>query len=90
MPYRRSAGVTFEVSDGRAVLLDADGDTLTTLNPTGTRIWQDLDGRRDVGELAARLGAVHPEVPVETLRTDVEAFLDELGSDGLVEAVAGA
>ncbi len=85
MPYRRTAGVTFEVSAGRAVLLDADGETLTTLNPTGTSIWRSLDGTRDVSELAACLAEEHPEVPHRTLEADVEAFLAELGRDGLVE-----
>ena len=85
MPFRRTAGVTFEVSAGRAVLLDADGETLTTLNPTGTTIWRSLDGSRDVTELAARLAEEHPDVPIGTLEGDVEAFLDELGRDGLIQ-----
>ena len=85
MPYRRTAGVTFEVSAGRAVLLDADGETLTTLNPTGTSIWHLLDGSRDVTELAACLAEEHPDVPAATLERDVEAFVAELDRDGLVE-----
>ena len=85
MPYRRTEGVTFEVSAGRAVLLDADGETLTTLNPTGTSIWRSLEGSRGVGELAARLAEEHPDVPIRTLEGDVEAFLADLDRDGLVE-----
>jgi hypothetical protein len=85
MPYRRTAGVTFEVSAGRAVLLDADGATLTTLNPTGTKIWRSLDGSRDVVELATRLAEEHPEVGQPTLEADIEAFLAELDADGVVE-----
>ena len=85
MPYRRTAGVTYEVSAGRAVLLDAGGETLTTLNPTGTTIWRSLDGSRDVSELAACLAVDHPDVERRTLEADVEAFLAELDTDGLVE-----
>lgn len=85
MPYRRTAGVTYEVSAGRAVLLDAEGAMLTTLNPTGTSIWRSLDGTRGVSELAECLADEHPEVPIRTLEGDVEAFLAELDGDGLIE-----
>ncbi len=85
MPFRRTAGVTFEVSAGRAVLLDAAGETLTTLNPTGTTIWRSLDGSRGTAELAACLAEEHPEVPIATLEDDVEVFLAELDRDGLVQ-----
>ena len=85
MPYRRTAGVTFEVADGRAVLLDTEGAMLTTLNPSGTNIWQGLDGRRGVTELAERLAEQHPEVPLRTLEADVQVFLAELVDDGLIE-----
>ncbi|MEO1062174.1 MAG: PqqD family protein [Actinomycetota bacterium] len=90
MPYRRTAGVTFEVADGRAVLLDAEGAMLTTLNPSGTSIWEGLDGRRGVPELAERLAEEHPEVPLRTLEADVQVFLGELVDDGLVEHTGAA
>ena len=38
--FRRSDEVVFEVSAGRAVLLDRTGKELITLNPVGTLVWQ--------------------------------------------------
>ncbi|MEO1060381.1 MAG: PqqD family protein [Actinomycetota bacterium] len=87
MAYRRADGVTFEVSGERAMLLDAAGATLTTLNPTGTAVWRALDGSRGPEELTALLAEVHPDVPATALRSDVEDFLQVLAADELIEPV---
>lgn len=85
MPYRRAAGVTFEVTDGRAVLLDAAGSTMTTLNPTGTLLWRALDRELDADALTAELAVEFADVETERLRADVHHFLEELVGDGLIE-----
>ena len=90
MPYRRAAGVSFEVTDGRAVLLDAAGSTMTTLNPTGTVLWRALERHLEPSELVGELAAVHTDVDPTRLTEDVERFLDALVDDGLVELVPPA
>src|SRR5437867_1942294 len=55
MGPRRAAGVSYEVVDHQAVLIDPDGTELITLNPVGTRIWEELDGGRGTSELATDL-----------------------------------
>lgn len=90
MAYRRADGVTFEVSGERALLLDAAGATLTTLNPAGTAIWRALDGHRGVDDLTAELADAHPDVPVGVLRADVEEFLEVLAADELIESIDDA
>jgi hypothetical protein len=84
MHYRRSSTVTWELVEERAVILDADGSTLTTLNPIGTLIWRQLDEPRDPVELSARLADRFPSVEREELESDARDFLDGLARDGLV------
>ena len=84
MHYHRSSTVTWELVDERAVILDAEGSTLTTLNPIGTLIWRQLDESRDPSELSARLADRFPFVVRQELESDARDFLDGLERDGLV------
>ncbi len=85
MPVRRRDGVTYEPSGDRVVILDSGGTVMTTLNPVGTRIWEELDGRRDVHELATDLATDFDGVAVATLVTDITEFIETLRESGLVE-----
>lgn len=76
--------MTFEVVDGRAILIDGQGTELITLNPVGTLVWNALDGERDSGQLAKDLVATFDGVTAEQLEGDINAFLEELRSSGLV------
>lgn len=74
----RADGVVYEVVDGQAVLVDADGREMITLNPVGTLIWQALDGESDSAALAERLLPQLEGVTSDQLQNDVAAFLREL------------
>ena len=90
MGLRRSPEVTFEVVDGRAILLDGKGSELITLNPVGTLVWNALDGERDAAGLAEHLLPTLEGVTRDQLEADVGTFLDEMSKEGLVvEADAG-
>lgn len=52
-------------------------DELYTLNETGREIWQRLDGKRTLGEVAAELAGVY-EAPAETIMQDVLGLCSEL------------
>jgi len=90
MDYRRAEGMTWDVADDRAVILDAQGATLTTLNPVGTLLWVALDEPLPATELTALLVEHFPEIDQEQLRADVDAFLDSLLAEGLVVDVSTA
>jgi hypothetical protein len=88
--FRRSDQVVFEVAGDRAVLLDATGKELITLNPVGTLVWKMLDQASDADELVSGLHEAFPDVPVAKLAEDVERFLAELtASDLVVDDAAG-
>ncbi len=81
---RRADDVVFDMAGERAVLLDAAGTELITLNPVGSLVWNELDGDRGPGELAADLHPRFDGVSEQELRDDIASFLDELAELGLV------
>jgi hypothetical protein len=84
MRYHRCADVSWEMADQRAVILDAGGSTLTTLNPVGTLIWRYLEQPRDTAEVSGHLAGRFPGVDPGRLHDDAEAFIGRLADDGLV------
>lgn len=86
MPFRRATGVTYEMSGDRAVILDAAGSVMTTLNEIGSVIWRELDGERDSKALASDLVGRFEGVDAETLEADIDDFAASLLEAGLVEA----
>ena len=54
-------------------------DELYTLNQTGRAVWQRLDGRRTLGDVAAEL-ADEFDAPVETIARDVLGLVQELAT----------
>ena len=63
---------------------DSD-DELYTLNETAQAIWQKLDGRRTLGEVAAALTQEF-EVPQIDLEADILGFAGELARRGILAA----
>ena len=80
---RRNNEVVFDMAGERAVLLDASGRELITLNPVGSIVWNELDGARDAAALAADLHGRFTGVDHDELTRDIDAFLDELAALGL-------
>ena len=63
---------------------DAD-DELYTLNDTGRAIWQRLDGKRTLREVAASL-LEELEASRAELKADVLSFADEMAQRGILAA----
>lgn len=85
----RADGVVYEVVDEQAVLVDAAGQEMITLNPVGTLIWQALDGESDAAALAESLLPQLEGVTGDQLQSDVTAFLRELLDLGLATEPGG-
>jgi pyrroloquinoline quinone biosynthesis protein D len=66
------------------VLLDAAGRMLRGLNATGARIWELMDGRRSVKDIAHQVAAEF-HVPPATVLQDALVFLSALRAKGLVD-----
>lgn len=65
---------------------EVDLDSLFLLNATGVFVWERLDGRRTLDDLAGAVEAAFG-APPDAARRDVEAFLAQLAERGLTVPV---
>jgi hypothetical protein len=87
MTFRRADGVLSEMADGRAMLAGASGSEVIVLNEVGTLVWDLLADHGDPEQLVHLVHEAYPEVPADSIGSDVHAFLDELVGAELVEQV---
>lgn len=88
MAMQRSPEATYEIVEGRAMIVDPAGQEVITLNPVATMVWEALDGTLDAGGLADRLLPQFSDVSRDELERDIVAFVDELGSSNLIVEAA--
>jgi hypothetical protein len=85
--YAAAPGVMAEQVDGRTLLIDAASTELITLNQVGSLVWRALGSERvSVDQLVDAVTSTFVDAPVDRVRADVQAFLDQLVEDGLVDA----
>ena len=72
--------------DGEVLLVDLQRNTLQVLNPVGARLWELIDGRRTVADLAEALIAEYA-VGLAQARADVQMFCEDLLCRNVVVAV---
>lgn len=77
--------VRFVTRDGAAVLLQLQRGSYQSLNGSGAAIWNDIGDGATVAQLVTRMCARHPAVPRERVESDMQAFLTQLQSRGLVK-----
>lgn len=73
------------VIDEETVIMLLDSGDFFSLSETGRAIWQLIDGQRDRAALLAALSAEY-DVPVEVLAPDLDDFLADLRTAGLLAA----
>ncbi|MCZ7629253.1 MAG: PqqD family protein [Microthrixaceae bacterium] len=88
--FRHTGGLTWDRVDDRVVVLDADGSSMITLNPIASILWPELDRQASAECLVRMLSSRFTDVSTEQLRHDVDAFLDELLSEGSIEVAEPA
>ena len=76
-------GVVSRMVDGEAVLVDPKKGIVRVLNPAGACIWEMIDGRRTVAELAADIAA---EYGIEASRAEADtiSFCEDLVRRGVL------
>jgi len=72
------------VVDGEAVIVEPKTGLVNVTNPVGSRIWELLDGKRSVSELA-RIVSEEYDADSKTVLKDALEFLGDLESKGLVQ-----
>ncbi len=76
-------GVVSRMVDGEAVLVDPKKGMVRVLNPAGARIWEMIDGRRTVAELAADI-ATEYGIEASRAEADTTAFCEDLVRRGVL------
>jgi hypothetical protein len=83
-----SASVVSVELDGEAVLLHESDETLHLLSPTATIVWNLLDGRSPLDEIAADLAEAF-NVALNQMEHDVVGVVKDFGARGLLQGVIG-
>lgn len=63
--------------DGEAVIVLADSGQVNVLNPVGTRMWELMDGKRNIQQIVDAI-CEEFDVSEEEAKRDVEEFLQQL------------
>ena len=75
--------------DGEAVLLNLDNETYYGLDDVGTMFWTVLSDSSSINEAYQRL-LKEFDVEAEQLKSDLQAFLEDLLAQGLIRVHADA
>ena len=83
--FIRSTNATHQTVAGEAILIDLNTGSYYSLNETGTWLWEHLDGKHTIDELAADL-AVACDIPdqVSMVQQDLNDLVANLLKEGLV------
>lgn len=85
--FTQADGLTWDEVEDRVVVLDSAGSSMITLNPVASLLWPRLASPSSAEALVGALHEVFEHVPADELQRDVEAFLEELIGEGLIEVV---
>lgn len=80
---RQNPEAAARVIDDALFVLHAETSELHALNDVGARIWELVDGERDVAAIAASIEGEY-DVDLVEAEADVVAFLNELVDKGLI------
>jgi hypothetical protein len=75
--------VLIQRAAGTLVLLDLEGGQYFALDEVSARVWELCDGEHGIGAIVEAIGSEY-DAPVETIREDVMAFLQEMLDEKLL------
>lgn len=85
--FQRSPNATYQTVAGEAIVIDLNTGSYYSLNETGTWLWENLDGRRNVEQLAQDLADVCGiSDQADTVLSDLVELLGNLQTEKLVVA----
>lgn len=87
--FKPKADVRFRVVGEEGVVVRQQSAEVIAVNAVGASLLSLLDGARSVADVVESLFSEY-DVERESLRRDVERFLEELGEAGVVEPVGEA
>lgn len=76
-------GVVSETVEGQTIILNTTSGAYFSLNPTGTFLWERLDGRSTLGDIASAL-AIACEIDVSITEPDVIELATDLWREHLI------
>lgn len=74
---KRNGNSSFQIADGKAVVMLAVNSNIFTLNEIGTVIWGLLDIPKTVEEVVSGTQKKFPDDNPETIREDILAFIKD-------------
>jgi hypothetical protein len=80
----KSSAIASRLLGGEMMIMSAVDSTFFTLNPVATVVWQAADGRTPLSEIVTDHICSEFEVDPETAHRDVEQFVEELSSHGIL------
>lgn len=87
--FEPGANVAADIVEGEAILIRLEDGVYFSMNPVGTRVWQLIEARVDLGAMIAALSAAC-SVEKHVVARDLSAFLDRLIELRLVQPSADA
>jgi hypothetical protein len=76
--------------DGRAAVISLDEGRIRTMNTTATFVWSLLDAAPSIDAIQTRLAERFPRVPSDELAHDLDLFLHDMVTRGLVRVLPPA
>ena len=77
-PYQRTANVTESNVGSKRILYHPRHKKAVVLNATGSWVWKQLEQPASLERLVEMLHQEYPASPEQQLRQDLQAYLDEL------------
>ena len=81
----KSSAIASRMLGGEMMVMSAVDSTFFTLNPVASVVWQAADGCTPLSEIVNQHVCREFEVDLETAYRDVERFVEELSSYGILQ-----
>ena len=81
--FMQNEGFDAETLGEDLVLMNNKTQDVLTLNPTARAVWEALDGRPNVAEIAEAFEKIFPDIDKAELRADITRTIDHFVTNGL-------